>query len=265
MAVGLFSLEGKTALVTGGARGLGFACALALLQAGARVIVTARAPEAAEEAARQLSDTGPCEPQVADLATSEGAEALGAEVAQRHDGIDILVNNAGATWGAPLESYPPGAWTKVMQVNVAAPFQVVQSMLALLERRATPDDPARVVNIGSIEGHAAGPYDNYAYGASKAALHHLTRVLARRLAARSITVNCVSPGPIRTQMTAALFEQEEPAIVAATPLRRLPVAADVGAAVVYLTAASGASVTGCVIPVDGGLAINSWGREPEWR
>jgi NAD(P)-dependent dehydrogenase (short-subunit alcohol dehydrogenase family) len=263
MTTGLFSLERKTALVTGGARGLGFACALALLQAGARVIITARKREAAEEAARQLSGTGPCEPAVADLASSEGAAALGDDVSRRHDGIDILVNNAGATWGAPLESFPPEAWTKVLQVNVAAPFQVIQSMLGLLERGATPDDPARVVNIGSVEGHAAGRYDNFSYGASKAALHHLTRVLAHRLAPRSITVNCVAPGPIRTHMTAAVLDRDETAIVAATPLRRLPDPADVGAAVVYLAAPAAAAVTGCVIPVDGGLAINTWGRESE--
>ena len=263
MALGAFCLERKTALVTGGARGLGFACARALLGHGARVIIISRKQQAAEEAARHLSDSGSCEPVVADLATTDGAAALGQAVSQRHDGIDILVNNAGATWGAPLREYPAEGWTKVMQVNVAAPFQVIQSMLTLLERRATPEAPARVVNIGSIEGHSAGPYENYAYGASKAALHHLTTVLARRLAPRSITVNCVAPGPIPTHMTSALFERAEAEIVAATPLRRLPSAADVGAAVVYLVGGAGVSVTGCVIPVDGGLSINTWGRESE--
>jgi NAD(P)-dependent dehydrogenase (short-subunit alcohol dehydrogenase family) len=263
MAVGPFSLERKTAVVTGGARGLGLACAQALLDQGARVIITSRKKQAADDAATHLSDTGSCEPVVADLATSDGAAALGDAVAKRHDGIDILVNNAGATWGAPLRDYPAEAWTKVMQVNVAAPFQVIQSMLTLLERKATPGDPARVVNIGSIDGHSAGPYDNFAYGASKAALHHLTTVLARRLAPRSITVNCVAPGPIRTDMTAALLDREETDIVARTPLRRLPSATEVGAAVVYLVGAAGASVTGCVIPVDGGLSINTWGRDSE--
>ena len=263
MGLESFSLERKTALVTGGARGLGFACARALIDHGASVIITARKREAAEEAARELSESGRCEPIAADLATSDGAAALGQNVAKTHDGIDILVNNAGTTWGASLDAYPAEAWAKVMQVNVAAPFQVVQSVLTLLERRAKPDDPARVVNIGSVDGHSVGPYDNFAYSASKAALHQMTRVLARRLADRSITVNCVAPGPIRTNMTAALFEQGEADLVASTPLRRVPNAADVGAAVVYLVAPSGASVTGCVIPVDGGLSINTWGRDPE--
>jgi NAD(P)-dependent dehydrogenase (short-subunit alcohol dehydrogenase family) len=265
MSVGPRSLERKTALVTGGARGLGFECARALLDQGARVIITARKREAAEEAASRLSGSGDCEPVVADLAADDGPAALGDDVSQRHEAIDILVNNAGATWGAPLEAYPAHAWTKVMQVNVAAPFQVVQSMLTLLERNATPDDPARVVNIGSIDGHAVGFYDNYAYSASKAALHHLTMVLARRLAPRSITVNCVAPGPIRTDMTATLFDDAgaEKGLASATPMRRMPSAEDVGAAVVYLVSPATASVTGCVIPVDGGLSINTWGRESE--
>jgi NAD(P)-dependent dehydrogenase (short-subunit alcohol dehydrogenase family) len=137
---------------------------------------------------------------------------------------------------------------------------VIQSALPLLERRATPEEPARVVNIGSVDGHATGPFDNYAYGASKAGLQHLTRVLALRLADRSITVNCIAPGPIPTKMTEALFEHSEADLVDATPLHRLPTAADVGAAVVYLAAAATASVTGCVIPIDGGLSINTWGR-----
>jgi NAD(P)-dependent dehydrogenase (short-subunit alcohol dehydrogenase family) len=202
---------------------------------------------------------------VADLATGNGAAALGENVSELHDGIDILVNSAGATWGAPLADYPPEAWTKVLQVNLAAPFQVIQSVLRLLERNATREDPARIINIGSIEGHSVGPYDNYAYGASKAALHHLTMVLARRLAPKSITVNCVAPGPIRTHMTAALLDRSEADIVAAAPLKRLASADAVGHAVVYLAAGASSSVTGCVIPVDGGLAINTWGQESEWR
>src|SRR5579862_7666381 len=137
MPAGPFSLEQKTALETGGSRGLGFACARALLEQGARVIITSRKREAAEEAARDLSSSGPCEPVVADLTTGNGAAALGENVSEIHDGIDILVNSAGATWGAPLADYPPEAWTKVLQVNVAAPFQVIQSVLRLLERNAT--------------------------------------------------------------------------------------------------------------------------------
>jgi NAD(P)-dependent dehydrogenase (short-subunit alcohol dehydrogenase family) len=263
MASSQFSLDHKTALVTGGGRGLGFACAESLLEHGAHVMITVRKQEAAEAAVKHLSDLGRCEAIIADLGTAEGIVELGEGVARRHDGVDILVNNAGTNWGAPFVEYPAHAWTKVMQVNVAAPFAVIQQMLALLELRATPENPSRVINIGSIDGHAAGPYDNYAYAASKAALHHMTRVLARRLGPRSITVNCVAPGPIRTAMTAALLDRAEEDIVSAAPLPWLPSASEVGATVVYLAARASASVTGCVVPVDSGLAINTWGKDAE--
>jgi NAD(P)-dependent dehydrogenase (short-subunit alcohol dehydrogenase family) len=259
----LFTLERKTALVTGGARGVGFMCAETLLDQGASVIITTRQESAGEEARARLAARGPCQVIVTDLSTPEGIASLAASVSETHEALDILVNNSGANWGAPLEDYPAHAWTKVLQLNVATPFQVVQSLLGLLEAAATPESPARIVNIGSIDGHSAGPYDNYAYGASKGALHHLTTILARRLGNRAITVNCIAPGPIRTDMTRALLDDAEADIVAATPLRRLAGPDDVAGALIFLTARAGASITGCVIPVDGGLAINTWGGDPE--
>jgi NAD(P)-dependent dehydrogenase (short-subunit alcohol dehydrogenase family) len=264
MASDLFTLDRKTALVTGGARGIGFMCAEALLDHGAKVIITTRQERAGEDARVRLAERGPCEVIVADLSTPEGIAAVAVEVSERHRALDILVNNAGANWGASLEDYPAHAWTKVLQLNVATPFQVVQSLLPLLEAATTPESPARIVNIGSIDGHSAGGYDNYAYGASKGALHHLTSILARRLGPRAITVNCIAPGPIRTDMTEALLERAQADIVAASPLRKLAGPDDIAGALVFLTARAGASITGCVIPVDGGLAINTWGGEPEW-
>jgi NAD(P)-dependent dehydrogenase (short-subunit alcohol dehydrogenase family) len=259
----LFSLSGKTALVTGGARGVGLICAEALLDHGASVIITTRREAAAAEAVRELSRNGrPCTAIVADLATEAGISGLAAELRGRIDALHVLVNNAGVTWGAPFAEYPPSAWAKVLNIDVAVGFQLVQQTVDLLEAAARPGDPARIVNIGSVDGHAVGTFDNFAYAAAKAGVHHLTRVLARRLGSRGITVNCIAPGPIRTKMTAQLLAEAEPRLVAATPLHRLAEADDVAGALVYLTARSGAFVTGSVIPVDGGATIATWGEAP---
>jgi NAD(P)-dependent dehydrogenase (short-subunit alcohol dehydrogenase family) len=257
---GLFSVAGKTALVTGGARGVGLICAEALLDHGATVIITTRREDAAAEAVRRLSQHGPCTAIVADLATEEGIAALVAELRGQIDALHILVNNAGVTWGASFGEYPASAWTKVLNLDVAAGFQLVQSTVDLLEAAAQGGDPARIVNIGSVDGHAVGTFDNFAYSAAKAGIHHLTRVLARRLGARGITVNCIAPGPILTKMTAGLLAEAGPRILAATPLERLADADDVAGALVYLTSRSGAFVTGSVIPVDGGATIATWGE-----
>lgn len=255
---GLFSLEGKTAVVTGGARGVGRICAEALLDHGAAVIVTTRRAEAAEEVERELGARGSCRAIVADLAAPDGIAALAAELDEL-GALGILVNNAGVTWGAPFDEYPAAAWAKVLNLDVAVAFQLVQATVHLLEPAARPGDPARIVNIGSVDGHAVGTFDNFAYSAAKAGLHHLTRVLARRLGPRGITVNCIAPGPIRTKMTAQLLADAEPRLVAATPLGRLAEADDVAGALVYLTALAGAYVTGSVVPVDGGSTIATWG------
>jgi NAD(P)-dependent dehydrogenase (short-subunit alcohol dehydrogenase family) len=257
----LFSLADKTAVVTGGARGVGLICAEALLDHGARVIITTRREAAAEAAVAQLSQNGrPCTAIVADLATEEGIAGLADELRRETDALHILVNNAGVTWGAPFGEYPSSAWTKVLNLDVAAGFQLVQRTMDLLEAAARPGDPARIVNIGSVDGHAVGTFDNFAYSAAKAGVHHLTRVLARRLGGRGITVNCIAPGPIRTKMTAQLLAEAEPRLLAATPLGRLAEADDIAGALVYLTAVSGAFVTGSVIPVDGGATIATWGE-----
>jgi NAD(P)-dependent dehydrogenase (short-subunit alcohol dehydrogenase family) len=258
----LFSLAGKTALVTGGARGVGLICAEALLDHGASVIITTRREDAAAEALEHLAPHGACSAVVADLATAEGIGALVREVSSRIDALHILVNNAGVTWGAPFGEYPATAWTKVLNLDVAAGFQMVQRTVSLLEAAARPADPARVVNIGSVDGHAVGTFDNFAYSAAKSGIHHLTRVLAWRLGGRGITVNCIAPGPIRTKMTAELLAEAEPRLIAATPLGRLADADDVAGALVYLTARSGAYVTGTVMPVDGGATIATWGAAP---
>jgi NAD(P)-dependent dehydrogenase (short-subunit alcohol dehydrogenase family) len=255
----LFSLEGRTALVTGGARGVGAMCAEALVDAGATVIVTSRDSAAAEETRKRLSTLGNCHAIQVDLLAEDGVAALGAALADRVEGLDILVNNAGVTWGARLEDYPSHAWSRVLGLDVAVPFQVAQSVLGLLRAAATAERPARIVNIGSVDGHAVGSFDNYAYAAAKAALHHLTRVLAVRLGDDHVTVNCIAPGPIRTDMTAGILEEAESRLVESSGLHRLCRPEDVAGALVYLTSRAGSFVTGAVLPVDGGAAIATWG------
>jgi NAD(P)-dependent dehydrogenase (short-subunit alcohol dehydrogenase family) len=254
----LFGLTGKLALITGGTKGIGALAAQTFLRQGAEVVITSRRQDAADEAARSLSALGPVHGLVADLSDPDGARRLGHAVRERWDAVHILVNNAGATWGAPLRSYPPAAWAKVMQLDVAAPFQVVQQLLDLLESAAEPADPARVINIGSIDGHSAGPFENYAYGAAKAGLLHLTHLLARELGPRRVTVNCLALGPVRTKMTAALFDTSGPAMIASNPLGRLGELRDVAAPLLLLAGPGGSYITGAVLPVDGGFGISRW-------
>lgn len=235
-------------------------CAEALLDHGAQVIITSRCHARGEESRQLLSARGECDLIVTDLSTAAGIAELAEQLEQRLDHLDILVNNAGAAWGASFAEYPYEAWTKVMQLNVATPFQVVQATIELLEAAGSPGAPARVVNMGSIDGHSVGDFDNFAYPPSKAALQHLTRMLAIRLAPRNVTVNAIAPGPILTKMTAVLLE-ENAQIIAANPLGRLAEADDVAGGLVYLTARAGAYVTGAVMAIDGGLAIPTWGMD----
>lgn len=251
----LFSVAGKSVLITGGARGLGAAFARAFLDRGAHVLVTSR--KSSEDDANELRDL--CDIITADLSRDDDIDRLGREVLDRTDRVDVLVNNAGATWGAPFESYPRSAWTRVLDLDVAAPFKVTQVLLPLLEKASQANPPARVINIGSIDGHAVGRFNNYAYGAAKAGIHHLTRVLALELGGRAITVNCVAPGPVRTKMTETLFEGDTPPLARANPMGRLGEVDDVIGTLLFLASSASNYVTGAVIPVDGGFALSPWG------
>jgi NAD(P)-dependent dehydrogenase (short-subunit alcohol dehydrogenase family) len=250
----LFSLSGKTALVTGGSRGIGLMIARGLLEAGARVYISSRKADACADAVRELSAYGEVDAIPADLSDEAECVRLAGAVGERQQAVHVLVNNAGATWGAPLAEFPAAAWDKVTNLNLKAPFYLTRAMLPLLEAAGTADDPARVINIGSIDGLRAPMLPTYAYSASKAGLHHLTRVLARELGPRRITVNAVAPGPFESKMMAATLREFGDEIAAASPLGRIGRPDDMAGVAVYLASRAGAYVTGAVIPVDGGIA-----------
>jgi NAD(P)-dependent dehydrogenase (short-subunit alcohol dehydrogenase family) len=250
----LFDLSGKTAVVTGGTRGIGLMMARGLLEAGASVYISSRKADACTLAAKELSQFGPVSAIPADLSTEAECLRLAAEVGSREQSVSILVNNAGATWGAPLEEFPASAWDKVVDLNLKSPFFLTRAFLPLLEAAATHDDPARVINVGSIDGLHVPSLPTYSYSASKAGLHHLTRVLARELGPRKITVNAVAPGPFESKMMAATLAAAGDAIAAAAPLRRIGRPDDMAGVAVYLASRAGSYVTGAVISVDGGLA-----------
>jgi NAD(P)-dependent dehydrogenase (short-subunit alcohol dehydrogenase family) len=252
--VDLFDLTGKVAVVTGGTRGIGLMMARGLLQAGARVYISARKPDEGAQARTELAPHGTVHFVQADLSTEEECLRLAAEVGRLEDELHILVNNAGATWGAPLQEFPASGWDKVLDLNLKAPFFLTRAFLPLLEEAGTDDDPARVVNVGSIDGLHVPPMHTYSYSASKAGLHHLTRVLAKELGPRRITVNAVAPGPFESKMMAATLENFGAEIAARAPLGRIGRPDDMAGAVVFLASRAGAYVTGAVLPVDGGIA-----------
>jgi NAD(P)-dependent dehydrogenase (short-subunit alcohol dehydrogenase family) len=249
----LFDLSGKTAVVTGGSRGIGLMIARGLLQAGARVYISSRKADACAEAVKELSGHGPVHAIPADLSTEAECVRLAAEVGEREQAVHVLVSNAGATWGAPLADYPAAAWDKVVDLNLKAPFFLARAFLPLLEAAGTDEDPARIINIGSIDGLRVPPFPTYAYSASKAGLHHLTRVLARELGPRRITVNAVAPGPFESKMMAATLSALGDTIADAAPLKRIGRPDDMAGVAIYLSSRAGAYVTGAVIPVDGGI------------
>lgn len=253
----LFSLAGKNALVTGGSRGIGYMIAKGLLDAGARVVISSRKQHELDEAQQSLSEFGEVRAIRADVSEVEGVDRLAREVAGHFPVLDILVNNAGATWGMPLDDFDEHAWDKVMDTNVKGVFFLTQKLLPNLRAAGTPDDPARVINIGSIDGLHVNPMDTYSYAASKAGVHHLTRALARKLGPEHITVNAVAPGPFESKMMAATLRAFGDNIASSAPLRRIGRPDDMAGVAVFLCSRAGSYVTGAVIPVDGGIATTA--------
>jgi NAD(P)-dependent dehydrogenase (short-subunit alcohol dehydrogenase family) len=255
----LFSLSCKTALVTGGSRGIGKMIAQGLLQAGAKVYITARKKAACAEAAAELSAFGPCLAIPADIGTAGGRAELLQEFSSKEEKLHILINNAGTNWGEVFEKFPDEAFEKVLHLNVSAIFSMTRDFIHLLENAATREDPARVINIGSMDGlhiPTVMRTGTYAYTASKAAVHHLTRNLAVTLGPRQITVNAIAPGFFPSRMTEFVFDKYLPDIEENSLLKRVGKPEEMAAIAVYLCSRGGAYTTGAVIPVDGGTSIN---------
>lgn len=250
----LFSVAGKTALVTGGGSGIGWMIAEAYARAGARVYIASRKQAELEARIAELGDGGDCRAIVADLSTEAGCNALGDAVEADAERLDVLVNNAGANWGASYEEYPESAWARVLDVNVKGVFHLTRRLTARLAESASDEDPARVINVGSIDGIGVPALETYAYSASKAAVHHLTRVLAKKLAPRRITVNAIAPGPFQSRMMRATLERLGDRVAGMVPLGRIGRPEDMAGIAIYLASPAGAFVNAAVIPVDGGLS-----------
>ena len=258
----LFSVEGKTALVTGGSRGIGEMIAAGFLANGAEVVISSRKAEACDATAMRLSEAhgGRCASIPADLSRMEGVEALARAMADRSGRLDILVNNAGAAWRAPLEEFPEAGWDKVMDTNVKGPFFLIQKLLPLLRAAATAEDPARVINIGSIDGLRTPRFENFSYGPSKAAMHHMTKVLAAHLTGEHVVLNAIAPGPFPTWMLStgvgfggATEGVDWEAVGRSNPSGRVGAPEDVAGLAIFLASRAGAYVVGQTIALDGGV------------
>jgi NAD(P)-dependent dehydrogenase (short-subunit alcohol dehydrogenase family) len=252
----LFSVKGRTALVTGGASGLGRIATEALLSAGARVLIASRRADVCEAVAQELSEIGPCEGFGGTVASEAGVAALVEEVHKRSGELHILVNNAGLTWGAPFERFPWKAWERVISVNVAGLFTLTRELMPMLIAAGSEDHPASVINLGSVMGAVTQSETAYAYSASKAAVHHLTRILAAEFTQRHVNVNAIAPGPFPSHMTEyALGDAEGRARAARTvPAGRVGRAEDFAGTILYLAGRAGAYTSGAVIPLDGGIS-----------
>ena len=253
----LFSIEGKTALVTGGSSGIGAMIARGYVENGAKVYIASRKKDVCEKVAAELSQHGECTAIAADLSTESGCQSLGDEIIQREGQLDVLVNNAGANWGEDLATFPDAAWDRVLNLNVKAIFHLTRHLVPALSKAGSESDPARVINIGSIDGLKAPSLETYSYSASKAAVHHMTRVLAKKLAPQHITVNAVAPGPFQSKMMRATLEQFGDAIAQTNPLGRIGQDEDMAGIAIFLASRASAYMTGTVIPVDGGITATT--------
>ena len=253
----LFSVKGKIAIVTGGSRGIGKMIAAGFVANGVKTYITARKAEACQATADELSATGSCTAIPADLSTKEGRGSFVSEIKSREEKIDVLVNNAGAAWGAAFEEYPDEGYDKVMDINVKAVFTLTRDLMPLLTKDASSEDPSRVINIGSIDGLRVSTTDNFAYGASKAAVHFLTKNLAVRLAPKGVTVNAIAPGAFESQMMEYMLANFKDKIEGENPLGRIGRPTDMAGLALYLAAAASKYMTGQVIAIDGGRHLGA--------
>ena len=253
----IFGVAGKTVLVTGGGRGIGESIAEGFVRAGASVYICSRKPDTCIATAEKLSQLGDCTALSVegDISSAEGRAAIVAAMAERTDRLDILVNNAGALWAAPLAEYPESGWDKVFDLNVKGLFFLIRDLVPILERAATKEAPARIINIGSIDGFHIPKHETYAYSSSKAASHQLSIHLADQLAPKHITVNVIAPGMFPSKMMQGTLDRVgEDKMVDKVPMRRLTGPDDMAGTAIFLASKAASYITGAVVPVDGGTA-----------
>ena len=260
----LFTIEGKVALITGGSRGIGEMIAAGFLANGAKVYISSRKSDVCDATAKRLQEEfgGECISVPADLSNLEGINTLADSISEK-DSLDILVNNAGASWGEPIDEYSEKGWDKVMDTNVKGVFFLTQKLLPLLRKSGTAEDPSRVINIGSIDGIKTGLFDAFSYGPSKAALHHLTRVLAASLVRENIIVNAIAPGPFPTWMLSTGvggggdIDIDWSEVGNSNPRGRVGTAEDIAGLAIFLSSRAGAYTVGQTITCDGGVVASS--------
>jgi NAD(P)-dependent dehydrogenase (short-subunit alcohol dehydrogenase family) len=248
----LFSLHGRTALVTGGSRGIGRMIAAGFLAQGARVYVSSRKAEACESAAAELSEHGECIALPADVSTMAGIAALVAAFSAREPRLDILVNNAGAAWGESFDTFPEKGWDKVVDLNLKAPFFLTQALHGALRAAASEERPAKVINVASIDGVSVNPQETYSYAASKAGLIQLTRRMALRLIQDRIVVTAIAPGAFASEMNRDARDHGAE-VAQRIPARRIGRDEDMAGAAIYLASRAGDYVVGSTLVVDGGV------------
>ncbi|EJT76934.1 rhamnolipids biosynthesis 3-oxoacyl-[acyl-carrier-protein] reductase [Gaeumannomyces tritici R3-111a-1] len=261
----LFNVSGKVVLVTGGGRGIGYMIAQGYVENGAKVYISSRDAASCEKAAKELTAKGPGSAVAlpADLQSLDECKRLAAELSAREPRLHVLVNNSGAAWGDSYDTYPDGAWTKLLTLNLQRVFTLTQLLTPLLEAAAaaaaasSPSDPARVIHIGSVDALRVPALANFAYSASKAGLHHLARALALELGPRGVTSNTLACGPFATRMMAATLDSAGDAIRDANPLGRIGRPEDVAGACLWLSSKAGSYINGATIPIDGGLSLVS--------
>ena len=249
----LFSLQGRTALVTGGSRGIGKMIAAGFLQHGAKVYISSRKADACEATARELASLGPCIALPMDVSTVEGARALAAAYGQKESSLDILVNNAGAAWGETFDTFPENGWDKVMDLNLKSPFFLTQALHDML-RKGAQKQPAKVINIASIDGVSVNPQETYSYAASKAGLIHLIKRMSLRLVQDNIVVSGIAPGAFASDMNRVARDHAEET-AKRIPAGRIGRDEDMAGVAIYLASRAGDYVVGETIVVDGGVSL----------
>ncbi|KAL1792532.1 hypothetical protein ACET3X_009039 [Alternaria dauci] len=255
----LFDVKGKVVLVTGGAKGIGRMISEGFVQNGATVYISSRDAKACEQACKELNALGKGKADfiAADLYKEDAAKNIADELKKRAGKLDVLVNNSGSNWGESFDKYPSAAWDRVLNLNLKRVFQLTQAVTPLLEAASTPSSPARVINIGSIDGLRVPTLETFAYSASKAGLHHMSRVLASHLGKRGITSNTIACGPFQSKMMKATLEKFKDVIESGIPLGRIGSPEDVAGTCIWLSSRAGSFVNGATIALDGGSIVGA--------